>query len=554
MRGSADYEVLVIGAGPVGMTAAHELVRRGVRVRLIDKAAGPATTSRATANHARNLEVYHQMGLLDQALARGQRAENFSIHRNGRMLVRFGTDYTRLPTRFPFTLQLDQIHTEEILRDRLAEFGVRIEWGVEIGALAQDPQQVRAQLHARGEVEQVEVPWLIGADGAHSFVRKSLGLSMIGDSMEEWTVADARLDVDLSRDSLHLVHVDGGTVLLVPFPAARKWRLLDTSEVHEAAGEEDYARAGERLERKLSKALRRKVAVATPSWVSTFTIQQRMIPRMQVARCFVAGDAAHVHSPASGQGMNTGMQDAHNLGWKLADVIRGIASAELLESYSAERVPVGEALLGSTKRATALIALRNLAAPVVLPVGLGLVNAIKPVKKKIERKILRGMSGLALNYEDSPLSLPARGVAAGIRPGHRVGCSAEQERAFPGWRGLVGELTDPRWTLLGFAGPGERGDQIREALRLAEKQYRRAVSVRTVSATADNAELGPLVDSAGALAEGLGVREGDYVLVRPDGYLAAKGSASECTVSLFEKLFLLSGQNDRRPDETRTTG
>ncbi|MYW97969.1 FAD-dependent oxidoreductase [Amycolatopsis rubida] len=549
MRGSADYQVLVVGAGPVGMTAAHELVRRGVAVRLIDKAAGPATTSRATANHARNLEVYHQMGLLDRALERGQRAENFSIHRNGRMLVRFGTDYTRLPTRFPFTLQLDQIHTEEILRDRLADFGVRVEWGVEIGGLTQDPRRVRAELRARGETERVEVPWLIGADGAHSFVRKSLGLSMIGDSMEEWTVADARLDVDLSRDSLHLVHVDGGTVLLVPFPTPRKWRLLDTSEVHEADGEEDYARVGERFERKLGKALRRKVAVETPSWVSTFTIQQRMIPRMQVARCFVAGDAAHVHSPASGQGMNTGMQDAHNLGWKLADVIRGVASPELLESYSAERVPVGETLLGSTKRATALIALRNLAAPVVLPIGLGLVNAVKPVKKKIERKILRGMSGLALHYESSPLALPARDGTAGIRPGHRVGCSAEQERAFPGWRELVGELTDPRWTLLGFAGPGERGDRIREALRFAEKHYGRAVSVRTVSANADDAQIGVLVDSAGVLAEGFGAREGDYVLVRPDGYLAGKGSAGECTVSLFERLFFRAGERENNPGE-----
>lgn len=511
-------DVLVAGAGPVGLTVAHELRRRGVRVRVVDRADGPAPTSRATATHARTLEVYHQMGVLEEMLPRGQRVGHFSMHRGGRMLARLGTDYSELPTRFPFTLQIDQVFTEEVLRKKLSELGVDVEWSCELTELRQDEHGATVRLRRDNGTEELTVPWLVGADGAHSFVRRSLGLKLLGDSTETWLIADAMLDVDLPRDSLHWLHTGNGTVLLVPFATPGKWRLLDTTDVGDA---DDYEAVGARFAAKLKRALGKDVRVATPTWVSAFTIQQRMIPRMRSGRCFVAGDAAHVHSPASGQGMNTGIQDAHNLGWKLAQVVRGEASESLLDSYDAERVPVGEVLLGSTKTATALIALRNFAAPVLLPVGLGVLKRVTPLRRKIERKILRGMSGLALHYRQSPLSQGIEEVT-GLQAGDRVGCSAETERTSPGWQALCAEFADPRWILLAFPG-ADTG--FRQALTETAEHFGTAVSVRTVSTV----DAGPnrLEDPDDVLCTGLHAEEGDYLLIRPDGYLAARGRLSD---------------------------
>ncbi|WP_432158447.1 FAD-dependent oxidoreductase [Streptomyces sp. bgisy153] len=523
--GRSGIDALVVGAGPVGLTAAHELVRRGVRVRVVDRAPGPAATSRALAVHARTLEICEQMGVLDALLPRGRRVEHFTLHLRGRTLIRFDTDYSAMPTRYPFSLMVDQVITERVLRERLARLGVRVEWGVALDSFTPHDDRVTVRLTAAGgRVETLDVPWLVGTDGAHSTVRKSLGLKLLGDATETWLNADVEMDAGLPGDSNHLVHTGRGTLLLVPFPQPGKWRVVDTQDIDQA---DDPEAVRARLERKVSAALRRPVTVSTPTWISVFTVQQRMIGSMRVGRCFVAGDAAHVHSPASGQGMNAGMQDAYNLAWKLADVIRGHAEERLLDSYSAERVPIGERLLGSTRIATALVALRNALGPVLLPVGLGVVRRVTPLKRKLERKMIRGFCGLAVEYPDSPLSLGG-GTAnsgsggPGIRPGQRVGCTAEDRRTHPGWRDLCEELHDPRWTLLVPAGP-EPG-ATRDLLTHLELAHGAAVSVRALCDTAhDRTGPRPLSDPDGALRRALGLGPDDFALVRPDGHLAAKG-------------------------------
>lgn len=510
----------MVGAGPVGLTTAHELARRGIATRVVDRAAGPATTSRATATHARTLEVYHQMGILEDVLPRGRKVENFTVHRKGRALGRLGTDYSQLPTRFPFTLQIDQVYTEEVLRERLKALGVEVEWSLELERVTTGDEHAEVRLrHADGTTEELTVPWLVGAEGAHSTVRKQLGMHLLGDSSETWLLADAVVDADLPSDSLHWMHLSRGTIMMVPFPAEGKWRLLDTVDTE---GADDPDAIAERFAAKISEGLGKPVKVHTPTWVSVFTIRQRMVPSMRSGRCFLAGDAAHVHSPASGQGMNTGIQDGHNLGWKLAAVILGHAEEKLLDTYSVERVPVGEALLGSTSTATGLIALRNAAAPVLLPLGFAVLNSVAPLKRSIERKILKTMSGLSMNYERSPLTTaPAGGTTTGIAPGGRVGCSRETERASAGWREMCAELADPRWTLLAFA-PARHQLAALEEVNLA---YGPAVSVRTVHDGPDTGQgPHPLADPGQVLRRDLGAAPGDFVLVRPDGYLAEKGS------------------------------
>jgi len=504
-------EVLVVGAGPVGLTVAHELARRGIRIRVVDRAPGPADTSRALATHARTLEIYDQMGVLDDLLARGRKVEHFTLHRNGRTLIRFDTDYSRLATRFPFTLMVDQQITEEVLRTALAGLGVRIEWGVELTGFKAGADGVRVALAgADGTRAEQDVGWLVGCDGGHSLVRKVLGLPLIGDSSETWLIADAMVEVDLPQDSIHWMSVGGGTVMLVPFPEPGRWRLLDTAVAGDAG---EAHEVGRRFAGKISRALGRPVRVHTPTWVSVFSIQQRMVPAMGSGRCFVAGDAAHVHSPASGQGMNTGIQDGYNLAWKLAMAVRGLAGPGFLESYPAERVPIGRALLSSTKNATALVALRNSALSGLMPFGLAFVNAVPAVKSRIERTIMASMSGLRLGYPDSPLTGTGDGRPG---PGDRVARFEAAAAASPGCAALLDELRDPRWTFLVFADPGFE----RDAASMSER-HAAWLSVRTVAASPDGVP-GRLADPDGRLAAELDAAAGTWLLIRPDGYLAAR--------------------------------
>ncbi|MEU9155369.1 FAD-dependent oxidoreductase [Streptomyces sp. NPDC048417] len=518
---TAELDVLVVGAGPVGLAAAHELARRGVRVRIVDAARGPATTSRALATHARTLEVYDQLGVLDDLLPQGRCVEHFTLHQGGRRLIRFDTDYSRLPTRFPFTLMVDQAITEKVLRTALAGHGVEVEWGVRLEEFSDRGDLVEAELrHADGRAETVTPGWLVGCDGGHSTVRKQLGLPLVGDSSETWLIADAFVECDLPRDSIHWMRTPAGTVMLVPFPDTDKWRLLDTAE----ANYSDERELAARFARKIEAGSGRQVRVHPPTWVSVFTIQQRMIPAMRAGRCFVAGDAAHVHSPASGQGMNTGVQDAVNLGWKLADVIRGHADEALLDSYSAERVPVGAALLKSTRMATVLIQLNNRWAAAALRGLFTIVRSVPPLKSKIQRKIMGGMSALDLSYADGPLALTAHD---GLQAGDRLAKVTEGMLAeSAGWRELTAELRGTEWTLLVFTAAGESAEgETGESLRSLADDHRGALRVRTVVPDADAPGdwPDPLRDPGARLSAGLGTAPGGWILVRPDGYVAARG-------------------------------
>ncbi|QKW21671.1 FAD-dependent oxidoreductase [Kitasatospora sp. NA04385] len=510
----SDAQVLVVGAGPVGLTAAHELTRHGVKVRLVDAASGPATTSRALATHARTLETYDQMGVLDDLLPRGQRVEHFTLHQNGRRLVRFDTDYSRLPTRFPFTLMVDQVITEEVLRTAVARLGVQVEWGVRLEEFEDGGDGVTTVLRLPdGSAETVGFDWLVGCDGGRSTVRKKLGMPLLGDSSETWLIADAIVDCDLPRDSIHWMRTPAGTVMMVPFPDPGKWRLLDTAD---ASYESDEAVA-RRFAEKIATGTGKPARVELPSWVSVFTIQQRMIEKMRRGRVLLAGDAAHVHSPASGQGMNTGVQDAVNLSWKLAAVLAGQAGEELLDSYGEERVPVGAELLRSTKMATMLVQLRSRRAAAALRTLFTVLRNLKPVKSKLERKIMGGMSALGLGYGAGPLALPDGPAGPGtakVAPGGRIALVTDPT---PGWELLLDELRTPGWTLLSFAVEADHA----ELRRLAEAWP--AVRVRTVVRTGRPDVPGPLADPDGRIAADLGVPAGGWLLVRPDGYLAASG-------------------------------
>lgn len=515
--------VLVVGAGPVGLTAAHELGRRGVPVRLVDAAEGPAATSRAMATHPRTLETYDQMGVVDAMLALGQRVEGFTMFQRGRRLVRLDADYSRNPTRFPFTLSIDQVRTEEVLRQAVHRLGVKVEWGVRLASFRQDATGVDVRLERAGgaTAEELRVPWLVGCDGGHSTVRKALGLRLLGDSNDTWLLADAEVLVDLPRDSIYWMHAGTGTMMLVPLPGKDRWRMLDTADV---AYDGDPRRLGDRFARKLSTALGRPVAVDTPDWVSVFTAQQRMVETMRVGRCLLAGDAAHVHSPASGQGMNTGVQEAFNLAWKLALVHTGTSAPELLDSYSQERTPIGARLLESTRNATRLVALRAALAGVFLPVFFAVVRALPPLRRRIQHSVLSAMSGLAIDYPDSPLTRrPQPPGATRPQPGQRLASVLRPPQDGPEWQALLEEVRDSRVSLLLFAGArAQETERLADRLRQDRGQW---LSVRPVG-PGDPAR-GWLPDPGGDVRAAVCADPGGWLLLRPDGYIAARGTGTE---------------------------
>ncbi|MFD8416644.1 FAD-dependent oxidoreductase [Streptomyces sp. NPDC059650] len=512
---SEPAQVLVVGAGPVGLTAAHELARRGLRVRLIDGAEGPARTSRAVAVHPRTLETFDQMGVVGPVVEAGRCNRAFTMFARGRKLVRLEADYATMPTRYPYTVIIEQTSTEAVLREALARLGVRIEWGVRLTGLEQDGSGVRARLErADGTREEYEVPWLVGCDGGHSTVRKQLGLPLIGESSETWELADAQVTTDLPPDTIYWVHTGRQALMMVPYRQDGHWRLLDTAP--RGPGE---AAPESRFGAKLSAGLGQPVSVGDPRWTSVFTFQQRMVPRMHEGRCFVAGDAAHVHSPASGQGMNTGIQEAYNLAWKLAQVAQGQAGRELLATYGEERVPIGKMLLDSTRKATFLVQFKNVMAGLMLPLVFGVVRRVPPLRRAIQRKVLGGMSGLRLAYPRS--SLTTSGLGGGIPAGSRAAAAAARCPGDPGGDALREELRDPRWSLL-YAAGGPHGARTSAAAAAAE--HAAWLSVRTVGGTPGDGP-GHLPDPDGRLREALALRPGGWVLIRPDGYFAAGGTS-----------------------------
>ncbi len=498
--------VLVVGAGPVGLMAAHELLRRGVAVRIIDAAEGPAQTSRAAAMHARTMEMLDQAGLYDRFDSRATQGAGIAFHIDGREMAKMNARFTTQTTRFNKVWLIDQVITEHLLRDAVTALGGRIEWGVRLTSLTEHDDHVTVALRHTGSDgqdhdETAEYPWLIGCDGGHSTVRSLLDIRLQGDSSETWLIADAELDfVDpVAHDRIRWVRADGDTVMIFPLVGERRWRLLDTIDVdYDATGPDAAETVARRFSHKLTRGLGTEVTVNTPTWVSVFTIQQRAVATMQSARCFLAGDASHVHSPASGQGLNTGVQDAMNLAWKLAAVIAGDAPAELLETYSAERVPVGQSLLGSTRMATMLVELKNDAVDRVLPAVFDFLAALPPVSHAIEQTFVGGMSGLGISYPASLLTVPDTSTT---RPGPSAGQRLTQVSAAdadtPEWAAVLAALRQPGWLLLvGPASPDHRA----RLPRFVTQQ-----------------------PAEGMAADQLGLRSEGWLLVRPDGYVSARG-------------------------------
>jgi 2-polyprenyl-6-methoxyphenol hydroxylase-like FAD-dependent oxidoreductase len=342
--------VLVAGAGPTGLTLACDLARRGVAVRIIDKVPEFPRGSRGKGLSQRTLEVLDDLGVIDETLASGVTHLLFRKYRRTEVLseVDPSADAVRTPdVPYPAPLMIPQWRVEEILRARLAEFGVTVELGAELVGFKQTDDSVVAEI---GDGGSIEADYLVGCDGGRSGIRKALGVSFEGSTPDTQLMVIGDVEAEgLSRDCWHQWFAADGAIMLCPLPGTNQFQLQASPEL-DAEGQ-PLPPTLERFQQTFDRVAGLPgVRFANPTWISTYRVNVRMVDRLRVGRVFLAGDAAHVHPIAGGLGMNTGIQDAYNLGWKL-----GLGSDRLLDTYNEERLPIAAWLLDFTSELLAVI-------------------------------------------------------------------------------------------------------------------------------------------------------------------------------------------------------
>ncbi|WP_114207602.1 FAD-dependent monooxygenase [Acidisarcina polymorpha] len=352
-------QVLVIGAGPVGLTCAAKLARYGVHVRIIDRSPHQSTESKALAIWSRTLELMDRMGCTPAFLENGLHCHGASFHNGKTVLGHHRFDNVASP--YNFGLMIPQVDTERLLIEHLQSFGVTVERQVELTLFGEAPDHVEARLkHADGHEEAVQTSWLIGCDGAHSTLRNGLGFSFEGvTDPSDWLLADIRLEGDHQTPSDQIaafLHPDGPFAL---FPMAKGRTRIIAGFSKSSGGKSKPNPTLQDVQDLTDKRVGRGWLVTDPVWLANFYINERKVSEYSKGRIFLAGDAAHIHSPAGGQGMNTGMQDSINLAWKLALVVREEASPRLLDTYTPERSEVGAKVLHNATLMTELGTLKS---------------------------------------------------------------------------------------------------------------------------------------------------------------------------------------------------
>ncbi|HET6881829.1 MAG TPA: FAD-dependent oxidoreductase [Pirellulales bacterium] len=537
----AEYgcDALVVGAGPTGLTMAIELARHGMRPRIIDKAPQPSQTSRALGMHARTMEYFDRLGIAEGALAEGRKAHGINAYSQRQRIVHLNFD--QIESRFNFILILPQSVTERLLAEKLQSMGVAVERNVELVGFHQQAADVEATLRhvAEGRDESLRVPWLLGCDGAHSQVRRVLNMPFHGRAFEEtFSLADVRLDANLPDDEATIYLSSGDIVALFPMPGERRFRvIIERHQGPPLTGEptlEDFQRA-------LDEQSPVTARLSEPVWMSHFRISQRQVEQYRRGRVFLAGDASHIHSPVGGQGMNTGIQDAVNLAWKLGLVHAGRSDEKLLASYDEERRPVGRRLLQATGAMSQALLLRHPVADKLRDWTASLLSSLDVVQDKIRSSI----SELGIHYRSSPIVAehrPSDWRAAlaslwdsGPRAGDRAPDAAGLRTADGKELRLFDLLSGTGHVLLCFVTPGGEAAAARarqQRVMETAQRYRGLVERYTIlppdgPSAAISHDSSTIVDTAGELHRTYGVRDEMLFLVRPDGYLAYRAEPAD---------------------------
>ncbi|MDJ0569351.1 MAG: FAD-dependent oxidoreductase [Pleurocapsa sp. MO_192.B19] len=502
----SEIDVLVIGAGPTGMAVAIELARRNVNVRIIERRTKPSSHSKALVMHARTLELMNILGVADEMVRRGYTSPGIEFSANLEKPLRANAH--KLDTPFSYILVLPQAETEEILERYLNRLGVEIERGCTLREFSDTENSVCSTVErAEGGAFEINSRFIVGADGVHSTVRKMLDLPFKG-YRYGWTafLGDVRL---------HGHHAEGGTEqhfsnrglgFIVPFKDGSH-RIVTIDRNYQGDRETRDLNL-EELQESIGAILEKQVELTDPKWLTRWGSSLRIVPQYQVGRVFLSGDAAHTHSPAGGQGMNTGIQDAFNLGWKLAFVIKGKAPEALLNTYNSERYPLGKRALRVSNLLLRSLLIRQTLLRKLRQALLSILIPLPPV----QRKITTTLSGLGVRYKTGS------GKLAGTRIPDIELMNAEHEKVK-----LYRLLSFSGYTLLIFIDPNQAQSarkEIDQILDNANNIIKPHVILNSGLPELHNFQANTLVDYRGDFENKLGSRTGRVIIIRPDAYVA----------------------------------
>ncbi len=527
MPNTSQTQVLIAGGGPIGLTAAIELTRRGVDCRVVDPLLEAPQYAKAVGVQPRTLEVFESMGLLGRVLDAAIEMHGQIVYVNGERVAQ--VDFT-IPADVPFGFTaIPQYATERILREELALRGVQVERGLRLSGFEQDTDGVRAILAGDDGEQTVRAAYLIGADGAHSAVRKGLGLTFEGAAFEEqYMLGDVEVDWSMPRGyAIRAMHqTDGVTddlLVCIPLPGRGRYRMsmLVPPDLSAAPSqgiahgfEGDVKPDLDHIQAVLDRLSPESTTARNLRWSSVFRISHRIVDAYGRGRVFVAGDAAHIHPPTGAQGMNTGIQDAHNLAWKLALAVSGKAAPDLLDSYDAERRPVGEEVVGRTVRSA-----RE---------GIGADSTDVDY-------VIRREAQLLIDYGDSPIvsgragQPPTSGPRAGGRAPDATGLTRD---AVNGSLRLF-SLFGPSHTVLLYAGDDtgpadvERFEAAGEAAVAAAKGDANVYVIAAPGADVATTVLPLIRDAESEFAGAYSTGGRSAFVVRPDGYLGYAGGHAD---------------------------
>lgn len=539
MTNANTSPILIVGAGTTGLAMACELARHGAPVRIIDKQQGVNPHCRACALHSRTLEIFHDFGIIDEILAKAHRILGTSQYANGERFMHSSGEEIDSP--FPFAVNLEQCKTESALERLLRTYDIQVERDTELVAISSQADAVSATIRRVNRPEEVvETPWLIGCDGAHSQVRHLNHLHFPGkEDLHQYCLADVLIEGAPARDEIHSFMGDRGTLFFFPLPDERWLIAADLPTQHDAVKEQPGLQDMQAIVSERGPA---GVRIHDPRWLSYFRVNYRAARHYRHQRIFLAGDAVHIHSPMGGLGMNTGIQDAYNLAWKLALVQRGRAPASLLDSYEKERRPVAEDVLTTTKMLTDRFeAFTHLSPEQREKLYINMV-----VPQEVAKRMARHLEQLDLNYAKSPICRQHEGshfgktrFTAGPRPGEEA-IDAKPLMHDNRPTTLFELLRGPRHTLLLFPGADHEAKswhRLTELAQSVERYLDDLIDIYFVAIDAGSVPSSPnfqgrvILDPERSLHYRYGAETECLYLIRPDGYVGYRSEPA--TASAF---------------------
>lgn len=499
-------EVLIVGAGPTGLLMGIEMARRGVPFRLIEKNAGPSERSKALGIQARTLEIFEQMGIVQPFVEQGQPGVTLRLFAGGQArgqmaLGAIGEAYSA----YPYILFLEQSRTERILLQQLARLGGTVHNNTTLTALTQDADGVTCTLQdAQGNTETIQAQYVVGADGARSTVRHLLNVPFAGDTYEgAFMLADTHVRGPVQYDAVSVFLDATGLLAFFPLPGENRLRVIGLVPT-QFANQPDVT--FDQIAPLVVAQTGLPIEFYDTEWFAIYKLHHRVAEQFQQGRLFLAGDAAHVHSPVGAQGMNTGLQDAYNLAWKLAAVLQQQADPALLDTYAVERRPIATTLVNTTDRAFRIAAGHNRFARFARR---NIVPRIVPRLMRwrfFQQTVFQIVSQTRINYRQSPLARQDGNFAHGaIQPGDRVPYCFVTDPASGKRVALHELLRDLRLHLLIFDRDGRAPQPTTVTTALGA-----ALGVHLIGYSAENRDL----------FAAFGVQTNAFILVRPDGYVA----------------------------------